>query len=63
MYLQLTRLASMPWSTTFSGAAEVQVVLSTIPLLALGFTGFAFGGFQLSISRINRCDISNYPDG
>lgn len=44
----------MPWPTTFSTAAEVQVVLATIPLLAIGFTGIAFGGFQLSISRLNR---------
>ncbi|KAL8283345.1 hypothetical protein RQP46_005755 [Phenoliferia psychrophenolica] len=53
-----TFLTIMPYSTTFSAAAEVQVVLASIPLLALGFTGFAFGGFELSISRLNRAFLN-----
>ncbi|KAM0753687.1 hypothetical protein T439DRAFT_353470 [Meredithblackwellia eburnea MCA 4105] len=57
------RATGGPWVTTTSSnfttnlifaAAETQVVLASIPLLALGFAGFALAGFQISISRVNR---------
>lgn len=44
----------LPWSTLFSSAPEVQQVLASFPLLAVGLVGTAFAAFQLSISRVNR---------
>lgn len=44
----------MPWSTTFSMAPEVKVVLASIPLLALGVTGVALASVVISLGRMNR---------